>query len=1126
MWTPKRILMLAGGFVLFFLVYVLYAATSLGRINTLPPLPDQYRPNPGSQPAIVGPRKTSPMEEKMRQAFGIGCRELAWAVRLELNSKSMVMAAESFEIAKDGRVRLEPLSVALFGKKKNDGRGVEINVLHCNVAYIKFDRPVSSLSEISGRKVEEAELTGNIRIVNNRRTLPRDDDLVVMIGTGPLYYDEKNHSIWTHDAIHLIDGQTTPPSDIRGTGMEMELATSAPPPKPGAPLAHKPKNESISGVKRVVLKSDVNMHLYVAGQPGSPASDKERAPAGSAAKDAKPAGQQAAETSHINIRTPGPFQYDLLKDHDLAQFDLPAGQGLPSHSPQFVTVDRIHPRLETHDQLQCEHLELRIHRRENTAPPPGGAAAPPQQPAEQGLEIETAHATGKEVVITSDSEKLYAHGDDFFYHAAKKLTILKGTPHMEADKDDSLNHALELQIQYVLPPAQAGKPVKAYQHVIAKGPGSIHLPNKTTGKKTVHAYWNDQLTSTRDGHHDLLILTGSARFIHEENQQSMQGETLKVWLLPEENKVEQAASSADARRAPPPGEKPQAASNTGQSRRPHHLEALGNVVAHSRELNVHDTSRLVVWFKDVPALPGNPGAPAPSAGAANDKTPGQPPQGKPPEAPLAAGGAPAPASSAPPGPGPDGPAPSQPQPPVKPGTPTAQMPGLPGANSPANSKSANDQARPIDLTAKSVEAWVLRAGEKSVLDKLWTEGAVHVRQDPAKPEEKGVNIEGETLQMTCRPEGNFLVVTGGDADLAQLLMDKIFILGPEVNIDQATNKAWVYGNGAMRMESNSTLEGKPLGRTVPLTVHWNKDMLFNGEYAEFRGGIQAVQENAHMACQRLQVFFDRPISLKEGARSDQPAKVRNLVGDQEVRVEDSKILQGRMEKYQLLEGSVITMDTVPRDDVPPKPEKNNDANEVRLSGPGCVRLMQRGAKDMTASPTRPGDGQPAAAPEAQGEEEMKLTYVRFVTRMDASSKTNTANFWDDVRVLNFPCDDPYREIDLDAMLASELPPRALYMRCKRLKVLNREDHGKTAQEMEAHGRVEVQAREFWAKADHVFYNEAKDQVIFKADGNNVATLAKVVGKGENPQMLQGKVIIYSRSTGKASADSVDMLNGN
>ena len=46
--------------------------------------------------------------------------------------------------------------------------------------------------------------------------------------------------------------------------------------------------------------------------------------------------------------------------------------------------------------------------------------------------------------------------------------------------------------------------------------------------------------------------------------------------------------------------------------------------------------------------------------------------------------------------------------------------------------------------------------------------------------------------MVYHPEGNELAVSGeggdGPNDLAQLQMDKIYIIGPTVNIDQATNK--------------------------------------------------------------------------------------------------------------------------------------------------------------------------------------------------------------------------------------------------------------------------------------------------------------------------------------------------
>jgi hypothetical protein len=1083
-------LLLSVAFVLFAVGYVGYAASSLGRINTLPPLPDQYKPGTGRRAAAAPhpPTTTSPLDAKMIQAFGRECPELKLPIRLELNSKSMVMAASSFELV-NGRLHLEKLSIALFGKNKNDGRGIEINTLKSNSAYLTFDRPITTLSEINGRKITEAEMIGDIMIVNNRRTPQRDDDLSLYIKTGPLYYNEQRQIIWTHDAIHLIDGQTKPPSEVRGKDMEMELATQAPPPRPGAAAAaHKPKNESISGVKRIVLKSDVNMHLYVSGQTPFPAGDKDKA----GKPPAVPA-KAPGEVSHVVVKTAGRFQYDIYKDHDMARFFVPE-EGQASRSPQYVTVERIHEQ-RGNDQLGCHHLELRMRRRENSkstgaagaavtsaaAPAPGPAAAEPA--GEQGLEVETAHATGPEVTLTSDAEKLYAEGNDFFYDATKKLTILKGAPHMKADRDESLLYAPEMQIQDIVVPATPGTPAQTYQQVTARGPGSIHLPKKVQGEKTVHtvhAFWNDKLTSTKDGANDLLILTGKARFVQDENEQSMQAETLKVWLLPAEKKPAGAAPAA----CPAPAKAP-AGPETG--RKPHHLEAQGNVVASSRELNIYETGRLVVWFKDGP----DPGGGKPATLPPGAKAP----------APTAPKGVPAGAA------GPPAPPPA-----------AAKAP----AGAPAAAKQAPaEPARPIHLSARSVEAWVIRSGDKNTLDEVWTEGNVKVRQEPAKPDEKGVAIEGDTLRMKYHPEGNDLFVTAGD--VAKLRMDKILIFGPEINIEQATNKSWVIGNGVMQMESNTDLEGKPLGRTVPLTVHWNKDMFFNGGYAEFRGSIQAEQENALLACQKLQVFFDRPISLKEGNRGDQPAKVRSLVGDQEVRVEDRTLdKEDHLIKYQLLEGSVIAMNTEPGDDDGGgrKTEKPRNTNEVRLSGPGCVRILQRGATDLTAPP--PDKANPPAQPPA---EEMKMTYVSFLKRMDASSKTNTANFWEYVRVLNFPCDDPHREIDLDAMLATELPAGAMYMRCDRLKVRDRKVQGRSNQEMEAHGRVRVQAREFWAEAAEVDYNEAKDQVVFRGGPGGLATLSKVARPGVPPQTLQGKTIIYTRSTGKAEVIGGDSLNG-
>src|SRR5207248_1191564 len=136
------------------------------------------------------------------------------------------------------------------------------------------------------------------------------------IPTGPLYYSESKHLVWTHDRIHLIDHQSKPdPHDIRGKGMKMELLTEAPPPKPGLPPVRKPtRGESITGVKRIMLLEEVEMNLYLDGRSGFLGGQKEppkalepAAAAPKADKADKTRGQakapeKAPEKAHVTVK--------------------------------------------------------------------------------------------------------------------------------------------------------------------------------------------------------------------------------------------------------------------------------------------------------------------------------------------------------------------------------------------------------------------------------------------------------------------------------------------------------------------------------------------------------------------------------------------------------------------------------------------------------------------------------------------------------------------------------------------------------------------------------------------------------------------------------------------------------
>ncbi len=564
MWTPKRIVLLAFGVVLFCAGYMVYSSC-LGGIDGLPPLPDADWPNPNplALPTLP-PSHSLKLDEKLVLAFGPDCRELKWPLKLEMNQKSMVVAANEFHIEDDGRLKLDNMSVALFGKDPGDGRGVEINTVRADTAYLTFDKPLKdNEKELGGnRRVVAAELTNHIEIVNNHRTPQRDDDLHLIIDKGPLFFDEAKRLIWTDDDVHVEDDQSKPrPNEVRGQ-------------RHGGP----PRR------RRACRQADGKAGLPRQGENGGVQRRRTHRPAlrrghepvrrrrlplrpgrgqGKGGRGRRPeaAGQarRPPEKAHVNIYTPGRFEYLFHKDGDVALFNAPEAD--PGHAPQDdqdVHVDRITTSAdgkgELHDQLFCQHLELRLGHKE------GGAGAHDDHSVDHGIEVQSAHAFGKkEVVLASDKQNLTARGYDFMYDARSQLTILKGDPNkadseMWADQDNNLIRARELRIQDV-----KGPDGKVWRQVTAQGPGKLDLYDKKTEKRPTHATWQDKLVSTKDGAQDLMILTGKASFVDDDHAQTLQADTLKVWLAASEAAPANATPAApQERRGGPTTSRPSA----------------------------------------------------------------------------------------------------------------------------------------------------------------------------------------------------------------------------------------------------------------------------------------------------------------------------------------------------------------------------------------------------------------------------------------------------------------------------------------------------------------------------------------------------------------------------------------
>lgn len=99
------------------------------------------------------------VERKLRLAFGEDCKEVAEAaIKVEIRSKNLVLAANSFRVEPDGRVRFAPCWM-VYG-----GAAGESMTLRCREATFTFDGPVRELAEMGRRRVLALEPSGNVRL--------------------------------------------------------------------------------------------------------------------------------------------------------------------------------------------------------------------------------------------------------------------------------------------------------------------------------------------------------------------------------------------------------------------------------------------------------------------------------------------------------------------------------------------------------------------------------------------------------------------------------------------------------------------------------------------------------------------------------------------------------------------------------------------------------------------------------------------------------------------------------------------------------------------------------------------------------------------------------------------------
>jgi hypothetical protein len=329
------------------------------------------------------------------------------------------------------------------------------------------------------------------------------------------------------------------------------------------------------------------------------------------------------------------------------------------------------------------------------------------------------------------------------------------------------------------------------------------------------------------------------------------------------------------------------------------------------------------------------------------------------------------------------------------------------------------------------------------------------------------------------------------------------------------------------MLASSDLQGNSLQQPKPVTILWHEEMTFQGRFAEFRGKVEAIQEQNRMTCHAMYVAFDRAVSLRQTPKPPptDPSRVKEPANDQPqvvtitcdrdgslpnsvVTFRESLYVNNKLARFQAVNAPAVTL--------------HNDEGKLNGSGPGEVRIFQPGDPDPQSAnpsnlPIRPGSKTSSPAPRP---DQFTLTRVRFNGNMYGNNKTRSVNFGDNVRVVHLPAKAPDEAID-----ENRLPDGAFTMRCDDLTVFSRNTpDGLKSIEMTATGRADVFSKEFSGRADTIKYDESKQMVIFVGTESNPAKLYHIAVRGQSPKEVSAVKIYYDRRTNDFRIEKGNSVN--
>lgn len=389
---------------------------------------------------------------------------------------------------------------------------------------------------------------------------------------------------------------------------------------------------------------------------------------------------------------------------------------------------------------------------------------------------------------------------------------------------------------------------------------------------------------------------------------------------------------------------------------------------------------------------------------------------------------------------------------------------------------ADENNEPFDIWANLIQVLVYRAEipDESYVGGVVTTGDVTITQ-PKTDGSQPLRMEGNRIEVRNRDltNQNLLVhVFGTPARIADAEMS---LAGNLLNLDRASNRAWVTGPGVMMQPVDRTLDGKALEKPELLKVWWKEKMEFDGRTAHFYDRVRTELGTSSVLCQEMKVTLSRRVDFEQN-----PQSVRNAGDHEKTDIDRLECLYGVQVDSEAYENGEL-MEIRQGEFGELVYERSRDKSTI--VGPGRLYLWRQ-AKEGSHIDGLPAQNEAIAnQPLRTQGKGWEFYQIDFNGDIDGQLDQQITYFDQGVQIVYGLVKHTGQKVD-----PHNLPDPGGWIRSEKLEVARHEktDTEEAWIELKASGNVKLEGYDkerFRASADTVTFDESKQMYRFRTESD-------------------------------------------